>query len=246
MALSSKAMSLGDLGQFEESHKCSKDAYSLVQGQGHEIESSILNNHGTVSLWQGRWQDAMDLSKRSIVIAEQVSAPYLFACAVCIGAYGRWMLEKDEKAIDSLRQMIGWVEEKGMFLYSSFFYGWISDALAGAGKYDEACQYARLGLKRADLQDRVGETMCFRTLATISAFSDIPELQSPEFYLREAMKSAAERHSPHERAVTQLHLAKCLGSDNDETAGLLSEAISAFKEMGMPWHLSEAEKLSVR
>lgn len=242
-ALSSKALCLGDLGRFDEAHNCSQEAYESVRGQGHEIESSILNNHGTVSLWQGRWQDAIDLAKRSTAIAEQVSAPYLFACSIAIESYGRWMLEKDDTAIDGLRQIIGWVEEKGMYLYSSFFYGWVSDALADAGQYDEACQFARLGLKRADLQDRVGEAMCFRTLAKISARSDVPELQSPEFYLKEAMKSAADRHSPHEKAVTQLHLAKIFCSDKKKSSSLLLEAMAAFKKMGMPWHLSEAEDM---
>lgn len=240
-ALSSKALVLGDMGRFEDAHMCSKAAYISVSGQGHEIESSILNNHGTVSLWQGRWVDAIDLSRRSRVIAEQVSAPYLFACAEAINAYGQWMLQRDTNAISALRQIVSWVEDKGMYLYSSFFYGWISDALVSNGNFDDACQFALQGLERASKQDRVGEAMSYRTLATAAAKSDRTDLEAPDFYLDAAMRSANERQSAHEIAVTQMHLAQFLTEkqDLDKAARLQFEAEKAFEKMGMSWHLQQ-------
>ena len=242
-ALSAKSLVLGDMGDFTAAHACSEEAYANVRGQGHEIESSILNNHGTVCLWQGRWEEAIDLAGRSRTIAEHVTAPYLYACAAAINAYGRWMQSADGDAIDTLKRTIAWVEDKGMYLYSSFFYAWITDALVARGELQEACGYGARGLARARQQDRVGEAMVCRALAMAAMRDDGLGLDAPERYLAMARRSAEDRHSPHELAITQLFEAGLADrrKQPDRAARLRAEARATFDRLEMPWHLARSE-----
>ncbi len=242
-ALSSKALVLGDMGDFAGSHACSDEALANVGGHGHEIESSILNNRGTVCLWQGRWHDAVEFSRRSEIIALQVSAPYLRACATAINAYGRWKLVQDSASAERLRQTIAWVEAKGMYLFSSFFYGWISDVLVAMDQFEEASEFAHRGIQRARVGDRVGEAMVYRSLATASDRGGQSGLESPEHYLTMAMRAAQERNSPHEAAITQLYQADQLArrGKTDGAAGLRAQAHAAFTRMDMPWHAAMVE-----
>lgn len=244
-ALSSKALILGDMGLFMESDECSENAYDNVSGNGHEIESSILNNRAVVCLWQSRWQQAIDYSIQSRQIAEQVSAPYLFACASAINAYARWMDMKDSKAIETLRQAISLVEEKGMFLYSSFFYGWISDALVDIDEDEDAHHYAKLALERADQQDRLGEAMACRTLSLVHQKRNAGAEDKVWHYIQRAMEAARIRRSPHETAITQLHKFRFLAA-NDPTSARVEdiEKIKAeFEAMDMTWYQQQAEML---
>lgn len=239
-ALSSKSLVLGDMGDFPGAHECSREAYESVHGQGHEIESSILNNRSVVCLWQGRWDEAVDYSSQSSLIAERVSAPYLSACAAALNAYARWMRSGDADAIEVLRRTISWVEAKGMLLYSSFFYGWISDALVAAGEAAEAARFAQKALDRAGRRDRLGEAMAFRALAAAAASGDNRlGLETPEIYLDLALRAAQERRSPHDVAVTQMHIARRARALGDETraVALSAESGAAFARMQMQWHL---------
>lgn len=239
-ALSSKSLVLGDLGDFPGAHACSREAYETVHGQGHEIESSILNNRSVVCLWQGRWREAVDYSQQSSLIAERVSAPYLSACAAALNAYARWMLSRDEDAIPVLRSTISWVEDKGMLLYSSFFYAWISDALATVGEAAEAARFAQKALERAGRRDRLGEAMAFRSLALAAASGGGGlALEAPEVYLDLALRAARERKAPHDVAVTQMHMARraALTGDAQGAATLRAQAEAAFTAMDMHWHL---------
>lgn len=243
-ALSSKSLVLGDMGDFRGAHECSREAYESVHGQGHEIESSILNNRSVVCLWQGRWSEAVDYSSQSGEIAERVSAPYLSACASALNAYARWMHARDEGAIEVLRRTISWVEDKGMLLYSSFFYGWISDALVGAGQPVEATRFAQKALDRAGRRDRLGEAMAFRALATAAASgANGLALEAPEVYHDLALRAAQERQAPHDVAVTQMHMARRAKELGDETraAALRTEAAAAFARMDMHWHQERLE-----
>ncbi|MFT6558377.1 AAA family ATPase [Sneathiella sp.] len=202
-ALSCKAMVLGDMGAFSQSDECSAQAHQNVAGQGHEIEGSILNNRATVCLWQGKWEQAVEFSDQSKQIAEHVSAPYLYACASAINAYGRWKLFKDPASINTLKQVLTLVEEKGMFLYSSFFYGWTADVLFSLGKKSDAQHYAEKALERADQQDSLGEAMACRTLASLS-FQQGGDNSIADAYMHRAALSAQQRSSPHEQAKNLL------------------------------------------
>lgn len=244
-----KGMILADQGNFSEAWESFDWAQQAVQGKAQAIEGSIMTLYGAALLWRGRWPEACAMTQRAERVAEKSSLPYVFAMARALAGYARWVWTRDPEGLETLQQASQWLINKEMCLYISFNYGWLADAMATAGQYQKAHHFAQCALERVDRGDLVGETMAYRALARVAANVDGqsggPNLQSPEYYLQEAMASAERRTSKHDIAVTQWHQAKRMSITGDKPGArqLIEQASSAFSEMDMRWHLAKAKAL---
>ncbi len=244
-AMACKGFVIGDSGNFNAAHECVQWALDAAGGAGHVIEASVLVLRGTLLLWQGRWQEAIEDTMRTQSIAERVSAPYTFSMSRAVGGYARWKLEGATDGIESLRRAAEWLDARETRLFISLPYAWLADALAAAGEDQEAFEYGQRALARVGDRDRAGEAMACRALARVSARSLGTEWPAPEQYLQMALKSAQARGSRHEEAVTQLHQAEVYAAMDQHTEAmqLLTQARQAFAAMDMHWHDALAEEL---
>ena len=115
-------------------------------------------------------------------------------------------------------------------------------------EHGHRCTYTLDTLERAKAGDHTGEAMAYRTLAaiTLQGEPDISnEMESADYYLKEAAGSANSRQSAHDRAVNRFHLAKLYARRGQENKAksALDIARKEFTRMDMQWHLAESKKL---
>ncbi|HEV8547937.1 MAG TPA: hypothetical protein VGQ57_02895, partial [Polyangiaceae bacterium] len=202
-ALSCKGLLLGDLGRFTDAYRCFDEALGTLEGSSHATEGSCLALLGMVRLFQGDWLGALETAAKARATAERVTGPYVYAMSRTVGGYARFMLERRRDALDEPLHALKWMEERGTKLYISLNYAYLADALEVAGDAERATRYAHLAIERAELRDRMGEALAYRTLARTSARAGRPE-QETASYLAKALRSALARGSARELALTEL------------------------------------------
>lgn len=242
-----KGAILGDMGDFPGAYEYIDRALQTARELNHHVEGSILAFRSLMLLWQGRWQEAQTTAESAQAIGKRVNGPYQFAIASSLNGYARWMLDQSSESIELLRQATEWLRGWGVHLYASLNYGWLADAMATAGRFNEAIEYFQRGREeRAVIGECLGEAMACRALARISAQANLPDIEPPGYYLDMAYASARLRHSPHEEAVTLLQHAEIEASSGagQNAIGLLEQAQHAFNTMDMRWHLKKAEILA--
>lgn len=241
-ALASKGLLHGDRGEFELGYACFENGLGAIEKRGNAVEGSCLGMLGMVQLLQGRWDEALETADRAQATAERVNGPYVFAMSRTVSGYARWMMERNEAALEELKHAVTWLEDRKIGLYISFNYGYLAEALASAGRSEEARAYAERAVARAHT-DPLGETSAYRTLARL-ARNHAHELgKDTAHYLAEAKRSALKRRSDRDFALTELERAKLLPT---ETAWRRSPAQlrEAFNGMGMRFHEREAAVLA--
>jgi len=242
-ALACKGSLLGDRGLFAEADECFAEALALVGGSPHQVGSSVRGWIACVHMWQGRWQEALEIAMESVRIAEQVCSRQLLAINRALAGYSEWILAGRPEALQSVRDATSWIEERNGALFTSLCYGWLVDGAVAQGRTEEARRHAARLLVRARQRERIGEAMGCRALARAAAGEK--DFDRAERYLRRADLSADVRGSPHERAKTQLLRAEIELQRNQRAAAraALDAAGTAFEAMRMPWYLQQAQRV---
>lgn len=242
-ALACKGCLLGDRGLFAQAEECFQEALALLGGSSHQVASSVRGWIAAVYMWQGRWEEALQVANEGARIAEQVRSRQLLAMTRALAGYSSWILNRRPESLQAVRDATLWIEErKGAFL-TSLNYGWLVDGAVDLGRVDEARRHAARLFMRARQRDRIGEAMGCRALARAAAKDN--DFERAERYLGLALRSAEARGSPHERATTQLCRAQIeleRGRRGEATAPL-DAACEGFEAMDMRWHLQQARRV---
>jgi hypothetical protein len=144
--------------------------------------------------------------------------------------------------VQAIVDATAWLEPRESGLFRSLNHGWLAEGLIEIGRRSEGRHHAALALRRARRRDLIGVAMSYRALARDAS------MQRPEAarrYIELALRTARQRDSAHEIAVTQLCEAEiALRQEQWQRAtALLDEATAAFESMLMTWHLAEAARL---
>ncbi len=244
--LACKGCMLGDRGLFDQADECFQEATYLLGDTLHQVASSVRSWISAVYMWQGRWEEALQIVQGSARIAEHVRSRQLLAMSRALGGYCTWMLTEDPAGIQAVREAISWIEaRKGAFL-TSLLYGWLVDGALTTGEHAEARRHAARLFMRARQSDRLGEAMGCRALARSAAMSG--DHGHADHYLGLATRAGEARQSLHEAAVTQLCRAEIELERGDvgTARALVEESRAAFERMKMRWHLAQTERLIFR
>lgn len=241
-SLACKGSVLGDLGRFSEAHRCFDEALEELGDARHGVEGSVRCWRAGVFLWQGKWDEARRDADLAEAIGERVTSLYVFAMGRSLGAYARWVMDRDGPALQRLLDATSWLEARDKRLFISLNYGWLADAMEAAGRPAEARRFAARAILRGHRQDRLGEVMAYRALARLAL--DSRAARSAEHYLERGLLAARARSSSHEVSVTQMHVAelRALRGDREGARAMLDELVSVFEELQMDWHRAEARR----
>jgi tetratricopeptide (TPR) repeat protein len=242
-ALACKGSLLGDRGLFAEADECFAEALALVGSSPHQVGSSVRGWVACVHMWQGRWEEALQIAAESVRIAEQVRSRQLVAINRALAGYSEWILAGRPEALQSVRDATSWIEERNGALFTSLCYGWLVDGAVAQGRMEEARRHAARLLVRARQRERIGEAMGCRALARAAAKEK--DFARAARYLSLADVSAEIRGSPHERAKTQLLRAEIELQRNRraKARAALDAASEGFEKMRMPWYLRQAQRV---
>ncbi|MEL7466423.1 MAG: tetratricopeptide repeat protein [Pseudomonadota bacterium] len=217
------AVLVADQGRFEEADDLIAEALRRVRGYGHEVESSILNFAAACHLMRRNWDVALDYASRSRERSEKVSSPYLMGMSRCIWGYARHRLggEEASEGLEMLSTAAWSMEKRGMRLYLSFVFGWLSDALSEAGRFEDVEAAYTAAMARARTGEIVGAAMACRASAIVAMEAGRPEEAASR--LEMAANFTKRRASPQDSGANLLARARL-----DRLTGRVSEARDAL------------------
>jgi class 3 adenylate cyclase len=244
--LSCKGMVSADLGDIDGGLELIARGLTLVRDSNHQIEGSIRCFQCAVLLWAGRWPEALAAAEAGRRIGQRVNGPYIFAMASAMSAYARWKLDGNHQHIDALCRAADWLEGWGIGLYLSLIYGWMVEALATSGRYEEAAQFFKRSVEVRGVEgEHLGSAVAARALARAAAEARPSCLSSSEHYLECARDFAARRNSPLQAACNAQCAAEVLYLKGDAAAARaqLTLACAEFERLGLEQHLRVARAL---
>lgn len=241
--LACRASVLGDMGRFDESQACFKEALELVPRQGHEVQGSVLCWRAGVLLWQGAWSEALHDAQQAHQVAHGVKSLYLFAMSRAQMAYAQWRLDGSAEALGGLTDAAGWLVSRDKALFVSLVHGWLAEALAASSAVPDARRHAAQALWRHRQRDWLGGAMAARAMALLEAGRG--RAAAARRHLARAEQVAKVRESAHEAACNAWCRAQVLLALGDavQASKSLHDARMAFSRLRMDWHLQQAEGL---
>jgi class 3 adenylate cyclase/tetratricopeptide (TPR) repeat protein len=232
-SLTCKGYALGDQGEFDGAQACFEEALNDTGCDQPEVIGSVRGWYGAVRLWQGRYDEAIQLAGGAWREGERVRSLHLMSMGRAVAACARWRQSGDPQALDELREAVGWLSRRGNALFSSLNHGWLADALAATGDAAGARRHAAQALRRARGSDLLGASLACRTMCLQAARAG--QFAKAERWLDAARHWAQLRESRREQAENLLcaaELARAAGRVDEATA-LLAEADAAFAGLGM-------------
>ncbi len=240
--LACKGYLLGDRGQFDEARECFAEALQLLGPAVHQVASSVRHWISVVSLWQGRWNDALRSAEEATAIASQVKSRQQYAMGRALAGYAQWMQTRAPEGLRAVREATAWIEARQGGLAMSLNHGWLVEGLLEQGNVEEARRHAARLFQRVRQDDRIGEALACRAMATAAAKEN--DFARADRYLLQAFRSAEVRGSAHERAVTQLCQGQLELRRGRLASGreMLEQACAALTALDMRWHLDRASR----
>lgn len=238
-----KGFVLGDLGRFEEAHRCYDEALAAIGGARDEVVASILTQRSAVCLWQGEPEEALRYAGVAEKAAERAHSLYCYGMARTLGGYALWLIDRDPTAPKLIAQAASRLEASGRLQFTSLNYGWLAEVMAETGRFAEARHYAACAMMRARKGDRLGIAMAWRAAARAAAAEGRPGAAR---YLCHARRAAEQRGSPHELAATHLceaELALAAGEARVAEAARAA-AMMGFQALGMERLVNQARALA--
>jgi tetratricopeptide (TPR) repeat protein len=230
--LACKGSVLADQGDFARAHEAFDEALSLLGDRIHPVSTSTQNWVAISYIWQGRWDEAIELVSRSARIAVGTRALLLLAISRCVHGYASFCRGEPE-GVELLRQGVGWLAVRRCDFYASLFNGWLTEAALVTGGVEELRAAATVVLRRRREGETLGEATTYRALALHSAREQRPA--TARRWLARAQASAAQHESRREQALNLLaraSLAKMAG-DEAASASALASATELLREMGV-------------
>jgi len=245
--LSCKGMIAADLGDIDGGLSLIARGLSLVRDSNHQIEGSIRCFQCAVLLWAGRWSEALVAAEAGRRVGQRVNGPYIFAMASAMSAYTRWKMDGNPQHVDALCRAAEWLEAWGIGLYLSLIYGWMVEALALSGRFDEAAAIFRRSVEaRGSEGEHLGSAVAARALARAAAQHRPSCLSNSDHYLECAHDFAARRNSPVQAACNALCAAEILHLKGDANGAReqLALACAEFERLRLEQHLRVARSLA--
>ena len=234
-------------GRFDIADDKLETALARIAEFEHEIESSILSTGCAVLLWRGRWEKARDYANRARQRSERTSASYMIGTSGCLFSYADWKLTGNPDSLARLERTAHWLDRQGMRLFLTLLQGLLCDALADAGRFEEAARVAlRVLACTEESGECLGAAMAARTLARCAMSPGGAGLVAAGDHLRVARKWAGHRTADHEHGACALLEAQVFALDNRPEAARasLNEAIEIFQRLGMTPFLKMAQSLA--
>jgi tetratricopeptide (TPR) repeat protein len=237
-----RAYLLAERGDFDAAYRGFDEAASCIADVTHEVGATVHGWRSAVLLWQGRWEEARAAAAASWQVAEATHSLAQLSIARAMEAYAEWMLLRRPQSVETILDVLGWLEPRDSCLYRSLYHGWLADGLMELGQRAEGRAHALQALKRGRERDLLGLPMSCRALARDAARQGSGRTQR---YLAWGLRAAQQRGAAHEIAGMQLCAAEiAFRQGQPARAGeLLAQATSAFSRMRMEWHLAQAEAL---
>lgn len=230
--LACKGSVYADQGDFGPAHVAFDEALRLLGDRRHPVSTSTQNWVAISFIWQGRWNEAIDLVSRSARTAVGTRALLLLAISRCIHGYAKFC-QRDPEGIDLLRQGVSWLANRRCDFYASLFNGWLAEAAFAAGRDDELRSAAIVVLRRRREGEMLGEAVAYRTLALHAAARHRRVLAGR--WLAQAEASAQRRESRREQALNLLARAKLamLAGDAATSEAALASAGGLLRELSV-------------
>ena len=131
-ALACKASAASERGDANEADLLFEESLASVRGSGHPVEGSCLGLQAQALLLRGHFEACIEVAERACVVAQRVNGPYVFGRGRTEAAFSRFMLTGDEAELETLRETVEWLEDKGMRLFISTNYGCLAEAMLQA------------------------------------------------------------------------------------------------------------------
>jgi tetratricopeptide (TPR) repeat protein len=245
-SLACKGYALGDQGEFEAAQACFEEALNDTACDQPEVIGSVRGWYGAVRLWQGRYDEAIQLGGEAWHEGDRVRSLHLMSMGRAVAACARWYRSGDPQALDDLREAVDWLSRGGNALFSSLNHGWLADGLAASGDVLGARTHAAQALRRTRYGDLLGASLACRAMCLQAARAG--QVAKARRWLEAAQQWARVRESRREQAENTLCAAElALACGRFEQAPpLLAEADAEFTEMGMQAHRAKVQGLRLR
>ena len=233
----------GDRGDFDAAYAQITIALAIAaELRRRSLESSVLTQMAMVQAWQGSWAACAENARRTRCAAERVGAPYVLAMSRAAEGLATFQLGDVEGGIGLMQKAVRWFEETATRLTLSWTQACLAEALALAGRPEEAAAHAGRALARSASRDRLGAVTAHRALAIAAARGATPDLAGARRHLAEALELSRQKRSPRDEALTRLCAGRLLDEAGapEEARRELSAALAAFQQMGMPWYAASA------
>ncbi len=242
-SLACKGYALGDQGEFDAAQACFDEALNDTGCDQPEVTGSVRGWYGAVRMWQGRYDEAVELATQAWREGERVRSLHLMAMGRAVAGCARWRLTRDPEALREVRDAVEWLSRRGNALFSSLNHGWLCEALAETGDRQGARVHAALALQRARRLDLLGSCVAARTMGRLAASEGRLDLAAR--WLEVGRRWAERRDSRREQAENALCAAEfaLARGEGDRAQSLLAEADAAFAELGMAARRSPVREL---
>jgi class 3 adenylate cyclase/tetratricopeptide (TPR) repeat protein len=232
-SLACKGYALGDQGEFDAAQACFDEALNDTGCDQPEVTGSVRGWYGAVRMWQGRYEEALELATQAWREGERVRSLHLMAMGRAVAGCARWRLTRETDVLVDVREAVEWLSRRGNALFSSLNHGWLCEALAEVGDQRGARWHAARALRRARRLDLLGACPTCRTLCLQAARAG--RFDHASRWLEAARRWADRRESRREQAENTRCAAELALTRGriDQAQLLLAEADAAFAALGM-------------
>jgi class 3 adenylate cyclase/tetratricopeptide (TPR) repeat protein len=214
-ALSCKGFALGDQGKFDEAYRLFGEALDVMGRPDHEVCISIIAHKSAVHLWQGEFDQTIDISGQTLQLAERMRSRYHYAMSHALMGAAEFYLSRDENALSRIEKATEWMTLGGSQQYISLAWGYLANGYAETGNTEKARKYAAQAILRGRKGDRLGEAIAYRALARLESAGR--RGKDSDYYLSRALKASELRQSSREKAHT-LYLQRQLSGRGTKAA----------------------------
>jgi tetratricopeptide (TPR) repeat protein len=238
------ALTLSNLGRFEDARAHAQEALQIAEGADHPFTlAEALAGAGSVSLAQGDLERAFEALERArALIVQWHLQPWAVFARL---GYAHVLSARPVEA----RRLLGDVIEgastmSAMGVSRAMQLGWLSEAYLIEGLLDEAHAHAQEAVSLARRHgERHHEAWCLRLLGQIVSHRDPVDFEQAEGYYREALSLADMLGARPLAAHCHLHLGELLQRMGRQAPAHehLGTATRMYREMDMRTWLIRAE-----
>lgn len=190
----------GELGDFAAAEATFARIDMVIGDSAPPIASSLLVQRAGVSIWRGRYAEAVALASRAEALARRDRSRQNAMIGQALRSYAQFVSSGNATEIEGLVGMLDWVESSTYRHRASLYYGWGADAMARLGDEGATRRYAARAFSLARHGDGLGEATAARAMARLAARGG--RGRGPEFYLAIARSADARRQSAWSAAET--------------------------------------------
>ncbi|MEK8028376.1 ATP-binding protein [Pseudaquabacterium rugosum] len=244
--LTCQGYALGDQGAFAQASACFDEALHQTGCDQPEVVGSVHGWYGAVLIWQGRPREAMHHAREAWRQGERVRSVHLMAMGRAVLGFARWRDSGQPRALDDLREAVGWLARRGNALFSSLNHGWLAEALGELGDRQGARHHAAQALRRARRSDLLGASGASRAVARLHLDDGDP--RAAERWLRTARHWAGVRGSQREQAENEVLAAEIAlaRGQHEAAARAIERADAGFVAMDMAGRRAQLQPLRER